>query len=207
MVAVVRRSATALLVSALALGSTLFFAVPSASADPVLSLDWNVNASTHLKKLNMDVQVPQGKFYGVIDLGTGDLAGFLLLPPAEVKMQALGLLPLVDATFQIAPAFVSGHVDLSTLQVTTTSSFDINITKVTAAGLPANLVGDHCTTSKPVVVDIGGKADLTNGSTFTGTYTIPPLKSCGALTPALSAVMSGPGNTFTGTFTPSTPTT
>ena len=152
----------------------------------------------------MDVKVPQGKFYGVIDLGTGNLAGFLILPPAQVHMQALGLLPLVDATFQIAPAFVSGHVDLATLQVTTNSTFNINVTKVTAAGLPANLVGDQCTTSKPVSVAIGGKADLVNGSTFTGTYTIPPLKTCGALTPALSAVMSGPGNTFTGTFTPST---
>jgi hypothetical protein len=43
----------------------------------------------------------------VIDLGTGDLAGFLILPPAQVRLQALGVLRLVDATFQIAPAFVS----------------------------------------------------------------------------------------------------
>jgi hypothetical protein len=204
MLAIARRSATALLVSALALGSSWFVSATPAAADPLLALDWNVNASTHLKKLNMDVQVPQGKFYGVIDLGTGDLAGFLILPPAQVRMSALGSLRLVDATFQIEPAFVSGHVDLATLAVTTTSTFDIRVTKVTAAGLPFNLVGNQCTTAEPVRVDIGGTADLVNGSTFTGEYTIPPLETCGLLTPALSAVMSGPGNTFTGTFTPST---
>jgi hypothetical protein len=199
---IVRRSATALLASAFALGATFATSAPPASAAPLLAIDWNVNAKTTLKKLNMEVQVPQGKFLGVIDLGTGDLAGFLLLPPASVRIQPLGPIPLADATFQIAPAFVTGHVDLATFEVTTHSSFDIKVTKVSPAGLPVNLVGDRCTTSKPVEVDIGGKADLVNGSTFTGTYTIPPLKNCGLLTPALSAVMSGPGNTFTGTFTP-----
>jgi hypothetical protein len=197
----VRRSATALLVSAFALGAT-FATAPSASAAPLIAIDWNVNAKTTLKKLNMEVHVPQGKFLGVIDLGTGDLAGFLLLPPANVRIQPLGPIPLADATFQIAPAFVTGKVDLATFQVQTHAEFDIKVTKVSPAGLPVNLVGDQCTTSKPVAVDIGGKADLVNGSTFTGTYTIPPLKTCGLLTPALSAVMSGPGNTFTGTFTP-----
>jgi hypothetical protein len=199
-----RRSAAAVLVSLFALGSTLVIATPPASAAPLLALDWNVNATTHLKKLDMDVKVPQGKFYGVIDLGTGDLAGFLILPPARTRIPAMGPLRLVDATFQIAPAFVSGHVDLATLQVTTTSTFDIKVTKVTAAGLPVNLVGDRCTTAEPVRVDIGGTADLVNGSTFTGEYTIPPLETCGLLTPLLTAAMSGPGNTFTGTFTPAT---
>jgi hypothetical protein len=204
MLAIARRSATAFLVAALALGSSFAISTPSASADPLLALDWNVDASTHLKKLDMDVQVPRGRFLGVIDLGTGDLAGFLLLPPAQVRLDALGTLRLVDATFQIEPAFVSGHVDLATFAVTTTSTFNIKVTKVTAAGLPFNLVGNQCTTREPVRVDIGGTADLVNGSTFTGEYTIPPLKTCGLLTPALSAVMSGPGNTFTGTFTPAT---
>jgi hypothetical protein len=119
-----------------------------------------------------------------------------------VRIQPLGPIPLADATFQIAPAFVTGKVDLATFQVQTHAEFDIKVTKVSPAGLPVNLVGDQCTTSKPVAVDIGGQADLVNGSTFTGTYEIPPLKTCGLLTPALSAVMSGPGNTFTGTFTP-----
>jgi hypothetical protein len=204
MLATARRSAAAVLVTALALGSSLVASTTPASADPLLARDWNVNASTHLKKLNMDVQVPQGKFYGVMDLGTGDLAGFLILPPASVHLDALGALRLVDATFQIDPAFVSGHVDLATLAVTTTSTFNIRVTRATAAGLPVNLVGDRCTTAEPVRVDIGGTADLVNGSTFTGEYTIPPLETCGLLTPALTAVMSGPGNTFTGTFTPST---
>jgi hypothetical protein len=202
MLATVKRTGTALVVAALALGSSFFVSTTPASAEPLLALDWNVNASTHLKKLNMDVQVPQGKFYGVIDLGTGDLAGFLILPPASVRIDALAGLRLVEATFQIEPAFVSGHVDLATLAVTTTSTFNIRVTNATAAGLPINLVGDQCTTAEPVRVDIGGTADLVNGSTFTGEYTIPPLKTCGLLTPALSAVMSGPGNTFTGTFTP-----
>jgi hypothetical protein len=171
--------------------------------DPMLLVNWNVDASTHIKKLNQDVTVPRGSFVGLIDLKTGSILGLLTLPPAHMSLKALGLLPLVQADFQMAPVGpITGQVDLTKLVVTSTATFNIKITKLTAAGLPANLVGNSCTTATPITVTMGGPVSLTSGSTFTGVYTIPPFATCGALTPALTAAISGPGNTFTGTFSP-----
>ena len=57
--------------------------IPGASAaDTVIPIHWTVNASTHLKSLNMDVTVPPGTFDGQVDLTTGALTGNLTLPPA-----------------------------------------------------------------------------------------------------------------------------
>ena len=71
--------------------------------DPMLLVNWNVDASTHIKKLNQDVTVPRGSFVGLIDLKTGSILGLLSLPPAHMSLKALGLLPLVEADFQMAP--------------------------------------------------------------------------------------------------------
>jgi hypothetical protein len=182
------------------------WAAPAALAAPNLAVYWRVDASTHLKTLNRDVQVPRGYFDGSIDLGTGDLSGDLTLPPATTRIDLAGLLPIVDATFaitQVQP--ITGHVDLSTLHVTSTAVFDIRVLSVKPLGTDVNLVGDNCRTSEPISVTMAGTADLVNGSTFTGTYSIPPLENCGLTTAALNLVMTGDGNTFTGTFTPPPP--
>jgi hypothetical protein len=171
--------------------------------DPMLVVHWNVDASTHIEKPNQDVTVPRGSFDGLIDLKTGGILGLLTLPPAHMQLKALGLLPLVQADFQMAPVGpITGKVDFTKLTVTSTATFNIKITKLTAAGLPANLVGNSCTTATPITVTMGGPVSFTSGSTFTGVYTIPPFATCGALTPALTTAISGPGNTFTGTFSP-----
>jgi K319-like protein len=182
------------------------WAAPAALAAPNLAVYWRVDASTHLKTLNRDVQVPRGYFDGSIDLGTGDLSGSLDLPPATTRIDLAGLLPIVDATFamtQVQP--ITGHVDLSTLHVTSTAVFDIRVLSVKPLGTDVNLVGDDCRTSEPISVTMAGTADLVNGSTFTGTYSIPPLENCELITAALNLVIPGDGNTFTGTFTPPPP--
>lgn len=177
---------------------------PQASAaNPTFPFDWNINASTHLKKLNQTVNVPQGSFTGSVDLVTGELTGSIALPPASSTVKLAGL-PLATATFQISQVQpVSGHVDFATLQATATSVFNIKVVKASPVGLPfVNLVGNSCTTAQPVTVTMSGLASLTSSSTFSGTYTIPPLKSCGLATAALNLVVPGPGNTFTATASP-----
>jgi hypothetical protein len=182
------------------------WAAPSAFADPDLAVYWRVDATTHLKTLNRDVTVPRGYFDGSIDLGTGDISGDLLLPPATTRIDLLGLLPIVDATFAISQVRpITGHVDLSTLHVTSTAVFDIRVLSAKPLGTNVNLVGDNCRTSRPISVTMAGTADLVHGSTFTGTYTIPPLENCGLVTAALNVAIAGDGNTFTGTFTPPPP--
>jgi hypothetical protein len=98
---------------------------------------------------------------------------------------------------------VAGTLDVSTFAVSATAVFDIKITSLHPTATPTvNLVGDSCKTSTPVSVTMNGTANLTGSSTFSGTYTIPPLANCGALTTALNAVIAGPGNTFTATAYP-----
>jgi hypothetical protein len=175
---------------------------PAAHADPAIPINWNVAASTHVKSLNLDVVVQNGTFNGSVDLGTGDLTGNLTLPPATASTKLFGLIPFT-ATFAMVPTGpITGHVDLSTLQVTTTASFNIKIPNATALGLPINLVGSRCQTSKPISVTLSGPVDLAKGGTFTGTYTIPPFKDCGLTTPLLNLLVPGSGNTLSASFAP-----
>jgi hypothetical protein len=183
----------------------LAVATPSASADTLFPFSYRINATTHLKKLNQTVTVPPGTFIGSIDLDTATLTGTIALPPATLSLKLAGILPLVTATVKIVQTKpVTGTVDLSTrpFQVVATSTFNIQITRATAGILPINLVGNQCTTSTPVTVTMRGAAQPGKPASFSGPFTIPPLKTCGPLTAALNLVVPGPGNTFSAIATP-----
>jgi hypothetical protein len=198
-----RRGALAVLL-VLALGSLGLFSASPASADTIIPIHWNVNASTHLKSLNMDVVVPQGTFDGQVNLTTGDLTGSLTLPKATQTIKLFGL-PIASATFSMAAAGpITGHVDLATNTVTVNSSFTFNIDKAALSLLPSlNLVGNNCHGATPISVNMSGPVNLTGSSTFSATYTIPKFAGCGLLvTPILNLIIPGPGNTFTATFAP-----
>ncbi len=166
-----------------------------ASATPVTFV-YNLNASTHIKKLNQDIVIPRGTFTATIDFPSGDLTGSIALPKATSTVMLAGL-PAATATFktvEVKP--VTGHIDFSTFNVTATAVFDIKIPSVEPLGLPVNVVGNHCHTSQPVRVTMRGHASF-SGGTFTGTYTIPDFTNCSASTLAINALIPGPGNTFT----------
>jgi hypothetical protein len=173
------------------------------AADPAVPFDWKIDATTHLKKLDQTVTVPTGSFVGSVNPVTGQLTGHIKLPPATTTI-ALGGAGLARATFQIVEVQpVTGRVDLTTLQATATSVFDIKVVRASPTLLPfVNLVGNSCTTARPVTVTMSGTASLTAPSTFEGTYTIPKLEHCGVLTAALNLVVPGPGNTFTAVAAP-----
>jgi hypothetical protein len=180
-------------------------AAPSASADSFIPFKYNVTATTTIKKLNQTVKIPRGTFTGKIDLEKRTLTGDITLPPATFTMSLAGVLPLVTATVQtVETKPVVGKIDFSTspFKVVATSTFNIHLVSAYAAGIPINLVGDSCTTSKPVSVTMSGTANIGEPATFSGLYTIPPLANCGAATIALNELIPGPGNTFTAHATP-----
>jgi len=186
--------------------SASFWSAPSASAaDVILPIQWNINATTHIKSVNMDVVVPQGTFTGQINLTTGDLTGTIALPPAVKEIRFFGI-KLASATFAMAPAGpITGKVNLATMDVTVNAAFNFKITKATLALFPwLNLISPSCTGVTPVTVSMAGKVDLSGApQTFSSTYTIPKFKDCGLLvTPLLNLVIPGPGNTFSATFAP-----
>jgi hypothetical protein len=180
-------------------------AAQPASADVLIPFSYRVDATTHLKKLNQTVTVPPGTFIGSIDFTTSRLTGSITLPPATIKIKLAGIVPLVTATVKIVQTKpVTGTVDLSTVPfpVVATATFNIRVISAYAGILPINLVGNSCTTSTPVSVTMSGAALPGAPATFSGPYTIPPLKTCGPLTTALNLVIPGPGNTFTAHATP-----
>ena len=122
---------------------------------------------------------------------------------AGPSAEALAGVGLATATFKLAETKpVTGVVDLSNLTVTATSTFNVLITSVNPLGLPINLVGNSCGTSKPVSVTFSGKFSFGGSSSFSGSYKIPQLSNCGALTAALNLVIPGPGNQFNASFAP-----
>ena len=116
---------------------------------------------------------------------------------------------------QVKP--VTGHVNLDTFKVTSTSVVNIHILTMYASatapklpiglpklpGLPpVNLVGNHCMTSTPVAITISGIAKIGQKSKFSGTFSIPDFKNCQSLTTVLNQEIPGPGNTFSAIASP-----
>lgn len=196
-----RRSALALATVLLA-AAAVFGTAGAASADPILPINMNVNATTTIKSLGQTINISGGTFAGQVDLGNGSLTGDMNLPPASTDI-SLGAIRLLDTTFamqQTQP--VTGHVDLATLQVSATAQFNIRLSQLQAFGVPINLVGTKCVTASPITLNMSGTLDLTNGTTFSGTYTIPKFKDCGLLlTPIINLIIPSSGNMFSASLT------
>jgi hypothetical protein len=174
-----------------------------AAADPILPIDWNIDATTTIASLGLTQEVTGGSFTGAADLGNGTVTGTLNLPPSDTSIKILGI-NLATVGFAIEPVGpTTGTFDLDTLNVTMTSSFNIRIPHLYPLGITSlNLVGSRCRTATPITLTMSGPVDLANGSTFTGEFAIPKFKDCGLLTFALNLIIPGDGNTFTATATP-----
>jgi len=171
--------------------------------------DYDVNATTHTKKLDQTITVPTGRFQGVIDLTNpygpdgAQVTGDMYLPPAQFTFRIAGIVPLVTATAQITQTKpVTGGLNLTGFIMTATATVNIRIVDAHAEGTTTNLVGNSCMTETPVTVTMSGPAKLGKASTFSGEYVLPNFKDCELATTALNLVLPGPGNTFTAVATP-----
>jgi hypothetical protein len=191
--------------------------------DSVISFNYNIVATTHIKKADQTITIGGGKFNGEVDFDKGQLAGHIKLPPVTFTFNEAGI-GLVTATAQIKETKpVSGKVNLKNFKVTATSTFNMLLLSMYAAtpkiptvilplplpiSLPplplpkVNLVGNNCTTSVPISVTMSGIAHLDSKSTFNGTFQIPDFKNCSLATTALNQLVPGPGNTFSATANP-----
>jgi hypothetical protein len=188
------------LMAATAVGSVA--TAPAATSDPDLPINWTVDATTHIAGLNQDTTITGGTIVGSVDLATGEIVVDLTLPDASSDVKLFGI-PLATATFRVQPTGpATGHVDLSTLTVTITNSFNIKIPSLKPKLFPINLVGNNCGTAEPISLEMSGPVDLVNGTTLSGEFTIPKFSNCGLATFALNLLVPGDGNTFTATAKP-----
>jgi hypothetical protein len=197
-------------VTAVAIGTQ-----PAGSDTPnYVYFNYNVDAVTHIQKLDQTIAIKGGTFAGYIDFtkfGSDTsassfilpLKGSISLPPAKFTYRAAGIVPLIHATAKIVPTKnVTGSADVLAATVTATATFNIRIVSAYATGTTTNLVGDTCKTATPVSVTMSGPAGL-GGGNFSGTFTLPNLQGCGLVqTAALNLVLPGPGNTFSASATP-----
>lgn len=186
---------------------------PGASADPVVTLPQTAKVSTYVAKPGKTV-VFSGTQTAKIDLGAAgnNLSATLDLKPATMKVD-LPIIPgvfsipgIATATLQIEPVGpATGNVNLTTKDVEATQQFNIHITKLTPPIFSfINLVPSQtCKTATPASMHLTGElTGLTDPLTLSSTYTIPKFTGCGLLTPLITQLTSGGGNTVTATFTP-----
>jgi hypothetical protein len=198
----VRTAALALAVVAIAPVAVLAQPAVAAKKHATIPFAYKITATTHIKKLNQTVTPPTGTFKGTIDLTAETLSGNINLPPATFTTKLAGAVPLTATAKIVQAKPVTGTINLSNFKVKATSTFNFLITSAYAAGVPVNLVGNSCTTATPVSVTMSGIASLSGASKFSGTFTIPKFKSCGAATIALNQLIPGPGNTFSAVARP-----
>jgi hypothetical protein len=188
-------------VAVLVLG--LVGAPAAGAASTTVHLNDTVDAQTTLATLDQTVVFPSGSFVGGVNFMNGKLKGNLKLPDATTTVSIAGI-GLATATIAVVPTTaVVGKFNFKTNYVRATSVFNVHIVSVTPENLSVNLAGDRCTTSTPVTLAFGGTVLPFDGGTVAGTYTMPKLAHCEAITAALNAVLAGPGNTFSALMKPS----
>lgn len=175
---------------------------PGAHAEPIWKLHHKATVVTHVAKPNKDVTF-SGTLDSTVDIGTGknNLSAALSVGKGTMKVD-LPIIPgklsvpsVATATLQIEPlgpakgSFDSGKIDA-------TQQFNVRIVKLAPALLGfINLVPNTCMTETPATMKLSGKlSGLFDPATLKGSYTLPKFKGCGLLTPLVSSLTSGGGN-------------
>ena len=178
-------------------------AAQPASAAP-LPIDWEADVTATVGGLvNQSATMNDGRFVGEVELETGTLSGDMTLPAATLEFNALGLLP-VSTTFEVNTVeAVSGTVDLATMAIDASYTFDIEFTSMSLMWvLPMLDPALTCMTSTPITVDLTGTLDPAAGATLTGQWAFPEMKDCGGWMGLINGFIVGPNNTIEATITP-----
>ena len=172
------------------------FAASPAQADPIIPMEWDVEATTTIKKLNKEVHLSPGTLSAELDLATGQLTGHLDIPQTTTRLD-IGSLPLADVTIEMhETAPVTGTLNYTTGFADTTARFNVQIKAIRPTFLPfVNLVSGSCTTVTPASAHMAGNINLGGVTNFNTTYTLPKFANCGLLTTSvINLAMSGEGN-------------
>lgn len=176
----------------------------------VIDVDLSVSGNTYIKA-NGGTMPLNGNIASKIDLFTGNLTGDLALDPTQGKFEIIKGWSRYLATAQVE--FEPVGITEGTLvdgKLTATSTAYVKLPKVTKTlfGLIDWPIGggDNCRTKTPVTFTVtspdGEPFDALLGGRVIGTYDLPQLENCGALTSILSLKLAGKGNTIDLTMTP-----
>jgi len=172
--------------------------------------NWTLSGSLTDKTLGQKITLPSGATFNGSATLPGALTGNILVPKFSATVSILGLKTTVGLSFtENGPVTGTIEADPTTagnLDVVGTAKATIGISSVGLFGIN---IPTSCQTSSPVSFPLSADLpalDLTTGATFTGTTTLPSVK-CGGilgglLSPILTLLFSGPGNTYSLTIAP-----
>ena len=195
----VRRLLTTLTAAMAATVTGLALAQP-AQAAPIEVVFANTTGSTYIAKQQLTVQLPTFVVKGSLDLDTNTMTGSADIPDLTVKLKLASLIPTTSIARMVPQGGLTGSVDLAANKLTTTTSFKLEILKVYQDSLPnLNLVSPGCTSQTAAVATLTNTTPINifGTTTLSGTYKIPAFTKCGLLTPLLTLLLAGDGNTLT----------
>ncbi|BBH68475.1 hypothetical protein ACTI_51600 [Actinoplanes sp. OR16] len=192
---------TTMLATAALLGATAAVAAVSPAQAAPISIDFNnVTGTTRLAKPKADVAVPTSSVKTQIDLDTGTVTGSANLADLTAKLKLANLIGTTSTVKIVPVGGLTGTIDLGASKLSTTTRFTLKIVDVHTDIAPKiNLVKyKNCRTTKPSTLTLNNTSpvELFKPITMEGKYTIPPFTGCGALTPLLTLLLSGPNNTM-----------
>lgn len=161
---------------------------------------YTLTGSSLIKKANGTIQL-SGGIDAEIDLASGNFTADLTLNPTTGRFRILGFLPATAKIEFAQAAKTTGTLAAGVLS--SASKTIVKLPRVSVFGFPI-AGGSSCQTVRPADINLksGPNFDPLAGGKLTGVYTLPALKSCGFLTPLVSALTTGPGNTINVTLTP-----
>ncbi len=180
------------------LPASVLLAGQPASADPVFHLSFaHTDGTTHLAKPNVDVPISTFDLESDLDLGTGNLTATAQIPDLTATLNALGFLRVTAVTRLVPVGNLTGTLSGSTL--TASSTFTIQILRLSPAGLPkVNLVPRGCRTARATTATLTNTTPISlTDMTLSGSFTIPRFTGCGLLTGAVNLTLPGAGNALT----------
>ncbi|HEY2670181.1 MAG TPA: hypothetical protein VGJ07_07360 [Rugosimonospora sp.] len=193
-----RRVASILLVATAVAAAVGVGSAPAQADDPIFSVNYPINGSTHIKATDSDMALGPGTLHADLDLTTGGFTGSVSLPPATGSFTEFGIVPVVATTEFIEAAPTTGSVDLNTGATQAQAHITLKLTSLKVAGLPV-LVGNDCQTQTPATIGLasGPGFNVLTGGDVSGTYTIPDFAHCLLATGLINLTIPGPGNTIT----------
>ncbi|WP_170177687.1 fibronectin type III domain-containing protein [Thermomonospora umbrina] len=159
--------------------------------------NFSLAGSSSIKAANGTVPL-SGSIAG--KLTGGDYTGALKLNNTKGNFRIMGFIPTTaDITFT-QNGQTTGTLSGTTL--TSNSKMVVGLKSVKVFGIQIG-GGDSCKTTSPVDIKLKStNFSLAGGGDLAGTYTLPSVSGCGLLTPLISGMTAGPGNTVNVKATP-----
>jgi hypothetical protein len=174
----------------------------TAHAQTSIDVSYPFTGTTHVGSVNADFPIGPGTISGTatpdVPNRVYNLTANLQTPPSNGSYKQWGVFPVTVTVTPIEEGTSTGTAEFITGALRSTSRITLRVSDLKVAGIPLP-VGDGCTTTTPITLELASGDDWTllGGGTLSGTYTIPDFQNCGLVTPLINIIVPGSGNTIT----------